>query len=102
MNTIVGQIVKIVILAAISLFAAWVVLGPRMPQSGVEKVFLFAFFFGSPLGAIWLLYDCLSHPKTPRVYLLLGLVPYAFVFYYFEHVRLRNRNLVPNSHAQSG
>jgi hypothetical protein len=102
MNTIVGQIVKVVILAAISLFAAWVILGSWMPQSGVEKVFPIAFFLGGPLGACWLLYDCFSHPKTPRVYLLLAFVPYAFVFYYFEHIRLRNRNLVPSSHAQSG
>ena len=53
-----------------------------------------SFFLCGPLGALWMLYDCVRHRKTPSWYFVLAFVPYGFIFYYLERVRGRTRTVV--------
>jgi hypothetical protein len=73
-------------------FALWVVLGSWVPKSTLALVGVSAFFICSPIGALWMLYDCAVREKPPLIYFLLAFfVPYSFVWYYFDRVRHRNR-----------
>lgn len=50
-------------------------------------VALAIFYAIHPLGAVWMAYQCIRHEARPFPIILLVLVPYAFVWYYFERVR---------------
>jgi len=76
-------------LTGTSIFAAWVVLGPWVPKTALEEGLVVTFFLCGPLGALWMLYDCIRQRKTPFAYFLLAFVPYGFIFYYLERVRPR-------------
>jgi len=51
------------------------------------------FYAIHPIGALWMVYQCLRYEKSPFPLLLLCLVPYSFVWYYFERVRAGKQTL---------
>lgn len=51
------------------------------------------FYAIHPIGAVWMIYQCLRYEKSPLPLLLLCLIPYSFVWYYFERVRARKQSL---------
>ncbi len=40
-----------------------------------------------PLGALWMTYQCVRYEREPLRLVLLALIPYSFVWYYFERVK---------------
>jgi hypothetical protein len=45
------------------------------------------FYSLQPLGALWMIYQCVRYERRPFPLLLVALVPYSFVWYYFERVK---------------
>jgi uncharacterized membrane protein len=84
-----AQLFAFIVLACVSAFAAWVVIGPWFPKGSLTIGLLTIFFLLGPVGALWMLYDCSIHEKPPLIYFVLAFVPYAFVWYYFDRVRPR-------------
>jgi hypothetical protein len=77
----------ILLIAALSAFAFWVVVGPWFPKSPLV-IFALVAFFGMPnLGAIWMLYVSIRSERHPLPFVVLALVPYSFLWYYFERFR---------------
>ncbi|SRR2546427_9307417 len=90
----VSQFLIFLVLASLSVFAAWIVLGSWLPKSTAVLGSIILFFICAPIGALWMLYDCSRHEKHPLIYFLLAFFPYVFVWYYFERVRPRtNRSI---------
>ena len=48
-----------------------------------------------PFGALWFLYQCVRYESKPFPLLLLALVPYSFVWYYFERFKKRKQTSQP-------
>lgn len=86
----------IILALGLSGFALWVVTGPWYPKNSFA-IFLLALFFGlSALGGWWMLYVAVKHEKHPLRFVLLALIPYAFIWYYFERFQPGNhRTRVP-------
>ena len=47
----------------------------------------FALFAVPPVGAFWMLYMAIRYEKSPFPMILLALIPFTFLWYYFERVR---------------
>jgi hypothetical protein len=57
-------------------------------------VVLTAFFvvFGiPPIGSFWMLYSTIRHDENPFPMICLAMVPFSFLWYYFERARYRTR-----------
>ena len=68
--------------------AALVVTAGRAPASHPLVLFAFvALFVVPPVGAVWMMYVSIRHEKKPFPMVLLALVPFSFLWYYFERVR---------------
>jgi hypothetical protein len=52
------------------------------------------FYALHPLGALWMIFHCVRHERRPFPLILLALVPYSFVWYYFERVK-KGRQTLP-------
>ncbi len=89
------------VLAALTLFMTWVVLGAWYPKTTMLVALLIALFVGAPLGAFWMMYKCLRSEKSPLAYFVLAFVPYAFVWYYLVRVRPRKRSYGRSEHRSS-
>jgi hypothetical protein len=89
-----GQLIAFLVLASLSIFSAWVVLGSWLPKSTVLLGSIVFFFICAPVGALWMLYDCSRQEKQALAYFILAFFPYAFVWYYFERVRPRRLRTV--------
>jgi glycopeptide antibiotics resistance protein len=83
------HVFAVLFLTATSVFATWVVVGPWFPKTVLAQVLVGSFFVCGPLGAFWMLSDCIRERKTPFVYFLLAFIPFGFIFYYLERVRPR-------------
>ncbi|MGE0407005.1 MAG: hypothetical protein AB7O65_11960 [Candidatus Korobacteraceae bacterium] len=69
----------------------------QAPASHPVMLFAFVALFGiPPVGALWMIYLAIRHEKNPFPMVLLALIPFSFLWYYFERVHLvkldRNRN----------
>ena len=62
------------------------------PEGHPATLFLLIVLFGvPPIGAFWMMYTVVRYEKSPVPMLLLALVvPFSFVWYYFERVRASN------------
>lgn len=70
----------------------WIVMTPG-PVDQTVIVFLIALFFLVPsLGGWWMLYAALRYEKKPFPYGLLALIPFAFLWYYFERYKKLSRS----------
>jgi uncharacterized membrane protein YqjE len=74
-------------IALLSGFAIWVVVGPWFPKNPVIILALAAFFTIPNIGAIWMLYVSIRSEQHPLPFVALALIPYSFLWYYFERVR---------------
>jgi hypothetical protein len=48
---------------------------------------LVALFGIPPFGAFWMMYMSIRHEKNPLPMVLLALIPFTFLWYYFERIR---------------
>ena len=54
----------------------------------------FAIFYAvHPIGAAWMIYQSIRYESRPLPIILFCLVPYSFVWYYFERVRSGKQSL---------
>jgi drug/metabolite transporter (DMT)-like permease len=77
------------VLLSISLLCLqlWIVAGPWIPENR-SVIFLIVVFFGaSGLGGFWMLYMAVRYESHPWPFVALALLPYTFLWYYFERVR---------------
>jgi peptidoglycan/LPS O-acetylase OafA/YrhL len=76
---------------ATTIFAFRVVTDPTLTldSNPIRTGFLIAFFAGGALGALWMVTDIRQQGRTRGGTLLLSIVPYGFLYYYFNHVRSR-------------
>jgi hypothetical protein len=81
------------VLLVVALFslAVWIVVGARFPKTPLSTALAFAYFVAPNVGAIWMLYRVIRFETHPLPIALLALVPYAFLWYYFERVRPQRR-----------
>jgi drug/metabolite transporter (DMT)-like permease len=61
--------------------------GPTSESNPLVMVALVTIFAIAPLGAFWMMYMAVRHEKNPLPMLLLALIPFTFLWYYFECVR---------------
>jgi hypothetical protein len=77
----------VVLIASLSAFAFWVVVGPWFPRNP-KVIFALVVFFAIPnLGTLWMLYTSVRHEQNPWPFVALSLIPYSFIWYYFERAR---------------
>jgi uncharacterized membrane protein YqjE len=69
--------------------AALVITRGQAPASNPAMLFaIVALFVIPPLGAFWMIYMSIRYEKRPLPLVLLAfLIPFTFVWYYFERVR---------------
>lgn len=79
----------VVLTIGLTSFALWIVAGPWAPKNSLATFSIAAFFGLSAVGGFWMLYMALRYEKHPLWFLLLALIPYTFLWYYFERVRPR-------------
>lgn len=65
----------------------WLIAGPWFPRTTLEMVVFVAFFVASGLGGMWAAYMVVRHEAQIFPVILVVLLPYGFVWYYFERVR---------------
>jgi hypothetical protein len=58
------------------------------PRNPVIDFFIFVFFSAPAVGAFWMLYVAIRNERHPLPIILLAFLPYSFLWYYFERVRL--------------
>ena len=70
--------------------AALLITGGRAPASNPAILFAFvALFCIPPVGTLWMMYTSIWHEKNPFPMVLLALIPFTFIWYYFERARPR-------------
>jgi len=81
------------VLLVVSLFslAVWIVIGAWLPKTPLSTALVFAYFVAPNVGTIWMLYRVIRFERDPLPVALLALVPFAFLWYYFERVRPQKR-----------
>ncbi len=87
-NRVIEAALLTIIAVVVFAFAVWVIITPGDPTRVAWFVPVsIAVFVVPPIGAWWLVYMVIR--KESRVFpmILLALVPYGFVWYYFERVR---------------
>jgi hypothetical protein len=83
------NILWIVLALALLGLAFWFVVSPWYPKNSFI-LFLIAVYFGAPsIGAFWMIYIAIRHEKHPFPIIALALLPYTFIWYYFERYRKR-------------
>ncbi len=87
-----GHLVATVILFGTTVFALNVVTGRWQPKTDFELAAVIVFFVAAALGNLWMLRD-LTREKASSTYFLVAIAPYAFVWYYLDRVRMRNRQV---------
>lgn len=69
----------------------WIVVAPGIPGKAVFAVLYAAVCTVMAVGVFWMIYFAIRNEKCPWPMILLAFVPYAFLWYYFEQVRLGRR-----------
>ena len=68
--------------------AAVLIAGGAAPDRNPAVLFAFVALFAiPPLGAFWMMYVSIRHEKNPFPMVLLALIPFTFLWFYFERVR---------------
>jgi hypothetical protein len=79
----------ILLAAGLNGLMAWVVFSRGAIKDPFALFLLLALFMTPNIGTIWMLYVVVRFEKHPLPFILLGFIPYAFLWYYFQRVRLR-------------
>ncbi len=76
---------------ATTIFAFRVVTDPTLTldSNPIRTGFLIAYFGGGAFGALWMVTDVRKQGRKRTGMLLLAIVPYGFLYYYFNYVRAR-------------
>jgi len=69
--------------------AFWILTMPGVPHNPVLMFLIIVVFVVPPFGSFWMLYMSVRHERRPLPMVLLAFIPYTFLWYYFERVRLR-------------
>jgi hypothetical protein len=77
----------VLLIGGLTLVALWIVMAPWFPQNIFVITIVAALFGLSSLGGFWMLYMAIRHERHPLRFVGLSLLPYAFIWYYFERVR---------------
>lgn len=64
----------------------WAIVTERLPNPLLVFVVVVVFAL-PPLGSFWTLYTAIRYEKEPLPMVLAAMVPYSFLWYYFERVR---------------
>lgn len=68
--------------------AALIVLSPWRPANSFESLLVIAYFAFAGIGQWWMIFMVLRHePKMLPLLLAAFLLPFSFIWYYFERVR---------------
>ncbi len=73
------------------MLAIWIVAGNFMPTTPLHWALVFLVFVIPPIGAWWLVYMSIRYEHHTFPIILLALLPYGFVWYYFERERPRRK-----------
>jgi hypothetical protein len=87
-----GHLLATVILFGATVFALNAVTGRWRPKTDFEVGATIVFFATAAIGNLWMFRD-LAREKASPTYFLVGLAPYAFIWYYLDRVRMRNRQV---------
>ena len=85
------RVLWILFLVACTALAFWLVVGPWFARNPLALFLVMLFFMVPPIGSLWMLYQSIRYEKNCLPFVILALVPYAFVWYYFERYRKRSR-----------
>jgi len=77
----------VLLIGTVTAVALWIVIGPWFPQNVLVITSVASFFGLSALGGFWMLYMAVRYERDPVRFVGLSLVPFAFIWYYFERVR---------------
>lgn len=70
--------------------AAFIVISPWQPANGFEIFLVFVYFGAAGVGQWWMIFMVLRREKRIWPIILAAfLLPFAFIWYYFERVRPR-------------
>ena len=78
----------ILLIGGLTLVALWIIVGPWFPHNVLAVTAITALFGLSSLGGFWMLYMAIRYEQHPLRFVGLWLLPYVFIWYYFERVRL--------------
>ena len=82
------RLLWIFLIGGLTVLAFWVVAGPWFPQNPVVIGAIGASFGLSALGGFWMLYMAVRYERQPVRFVALSLLPFAFIWYYVERVRV--------------
>lgn len=69
--------------------AALLIARGQAPEGHPVILFAFVILFAvPPLGAFWMMYMSIRYEKNPLPMIFLAFIPFSFLWYYFERVRL--------------
>jgi len=71
--------------------AGWVLSAAQVPNGSPMFLLIFVVFMIPPVGGLWMVYVSIRYEANPWPMILLALVPYSFVWYYFDRYRLVKR-----------
>jgi|HubBroStandDraft_5_1064220.scaffolds.fasta_scaffold471701_2 hypothetical protein len=80
------------LILAVTFLDGWIVLGPWRPQNTAMLVLIFLSFSLPNFGAFWMMYTVARNEKRPFRFFVFSLLPYAFLWYYFERVKTGKYN----------
>jgi hypothetical protein len=61
--------------------------GPAPDSSPVIMIALVVLFGGPAFGAFWMVYMSIRYEKNPFPMIFLAMIPFTFLWFYFERVR---------------
>ena len=64
----------------------WVMFSPWYSRHAYTTVLVSLLFATPALGTYWMLYIAIRNEKQPLPFALVALLPYAFLWYYFDRV----------------
>lgn len=67
----------------------WMLADPRIPGKPLFMALYAVVCMVMTVGVFWMMYFSIRHEKRPWRMILLAVVPYAFLWYYFERVKPR-------------
>lgn len=74
--------------AGFAAFYVWIFLGATYPISSIVLFTLVLAVLISNIGAFWMWYIAIRWEKRPVPFLLLGFLPFSFLWYYFQRYRI--------------
>ena len=87
MKLVITILVGLGVLAA----ALWILSTTTVSKNSPFVLIVFIVFMVPPLGAMWMIFMSIRNEHNPWPMIVLALVPFSFVWYYFERFRGSNQ-----------